>query len=134
MAKPIKWEQWMFDLIADTKLTAKEIADQLGCTAHAVYVQRSKNGIRQWKTPPKRPNRYPKSKWPMSYKLARRWVLERDRWSCVYCGRAANQVDHVIPRNNGGSDLPTNLVAACARCNNLKGTSCGDCPKWRLNG
>lgn len=133
MAKPIKWEQWMFDLIADTKLTAKEIADQLGCTAHAVYNQRSKNGIRQWKKPAKHANRYPKSRWPMSYKLARRWVLERDHWTCVYCGKAANQVDHVIPKNNGGSDLPSNLVAACANCNNLKGTSCGDCPRWRLN-
>ena len=132
MAKPIKWESWMFDLIADTKLTAKEIADQLGCTPHAVYNQRSKNGIRQWKKPAKRPQTYPKSRWPMSYKLARRWVLERDRWTCRYCGQAANQVDHVISRNHGGSDLPTNLVAACAQCNNLKGNACSDCPRWKL--
>ena len=133
MPKPIKWEQWMFDLIANTKLTATEIANKIGCTPHAVYVQRSKCGIRQWKAEPKNPITYPKSRWPRSYKMTRRWVLERDRWSCVYCGDAANQVDHVIPKNNGGSDLPSNLVAACARCNNLKGTSCGDCPKWRIN-
>jgi 5-methylcytosine-specific restriction endonuclease McrA len=132
MAKPIKWEQWMFDLIADTKLTAKEIADQLGCTPHAVYQQRSKNGIRQWKKPRKHPPIFPKSKWPMSYKKARFWVLQRDNWICKYCGQPAMQVDHIIPKSHGGSDLPSNLVAACANCNWAKGNACSDCPRWQL--
>ena len=127
----MKWNDAADQLISQRHLTAKELADRLGITPHAVYQRRSKLGIRFWPNP--KQATYPKSRWPRSYKMTRRWVLERDRWSCVYCGEAANQVDHVIPKNNGGSDLPSNLVAACARCNNLKGTSCGDCPKWRIN-
>ena len=127
----MNWTKHADKLISNRDATAKELAKILGVTPHAVYQRRSKLGIKFRKQT--KPPIYPKSRWPMSYKLARRWVLERDCWSCVYCGDAANQVDHVIPKNNGGSDLPSNLVAACARCNNLKGTSCGDCPKWRLN-
>jgi 5-methylcytosine-specific restriction endonuclease McrA len=44
---------------------------------------------------------------------------------CVYCGTAlaADSVtlDHVHPRAKGGANDPGNLVAACARCNRLKG-------------
>jgi hypothetical protein len=127
----MKWTNAADQLISQRHLTAKELADRLGITPHAVYNRRSKLGIKFWPNP--KQASYPKSRWPRSYKMTRRWVLERDRWSCVYCGESANQVDHVIPKNNGGSDLPSNLVAACARCNNLKGTSCGDCPKWRIN-
>ena len=128
----MKWTDAADQLISQRHLTAKELAQRLGITPHAVYQRRSKLGIVFW--PNKKPTSYPKSRWPMSYKLARRWVLERDRWSCVYCGQAANQVDHVIPRNHGGSDLPNNLVAACAKCNNLKGSSCAECPRWQRNG
>jgi hypothetical protein len=68
MVKPIKWEQWMFDLIANTQLTAKEIAEKLGCSPHAVYQQRSKCGIRQWKKPKVKPEYHPASKYPAGYK------------------------------------------------------------------
>ena len=128
----MKWTDAADQLISQRHLTAKELAERLGITPHAVYQRRSKLGIKFWPNP--KPVRYPQSRWPRSYKMARRWVLERDRWTCVYCGQAANQVDHVIPKNNGGSDLPNNLVASCAQCNNLKGTSCAECPRWKLNG
>ena len=45
----------------------------------------------------------------------RRWrklrqrVLERDEWTCAYCGRPANQVDHIVPRLAGGPDDEANL-------------------------
>ena len=128
----MKWTEAADQLISQRHLTAKELAERLGITSHAVYQRRSKLGVKFWPNP--KETSYPKSRWPMSYKMARRWVLERDRWTCVYCGQAANQVDHVIPKNNGGSDLPNNLVASCAKCNNLKGTSCAECPRWKLNG
>lgn len=47
-------------------------------------------------------------------------VLERDHYTCVYDGRPATTVDHVVPKAKGGTDELTNLVAACARCNRLK--------------
>ena len=48
-------------------------------------------------------------------------VLQRDGFTCRYCGRHAPDVqlhvDHVVPRSQGGRDDPTNLVAACKDCN-----------------
>jgi 5-methylcytosine-specific restriction endonuclease McrA len=48
-------------------------------------------------------------------------VLDRDRWTCVYCGAEATEVDHVDPRARGGATTPGNLVAACRPCNKGKG-------------
>jgi predicted DNA-binding transcriptional regulator AlpA len=125
----LNWTDKEDELISQRHLTAKELAETLGITPHAVYQRRSKLGIKFWPNPKEIKGQ--SSKWPRSLKWYKRWVLERDKWSCVYCGEPANQVDHVIPSHQGGSDLPSNLVAACARCNHLKGTSCHDCPKWR---
>lgn len=44
-------------------------------------------------------------------------ILERDEYSCAYCGRRANTVDHVIPKSRGGDEHDFNLVACCKRCN-----------------
>lgn len=51
-------------------------------------------------------------------------ILRRDNHACRYCGRCAPEVkltvDHVTPETLGGSDDPSNLVAACAECNGGK--------------
>jgi 5-methylcytosine-specific restriction endonuclease McrA len=52
--------------------------------------------------------------------LSRRAVFARDHWTCQYCGRAAENVDHVIPRSAGGEHVWENVVAACRRCNQRK--------------
>ncbi len=52
--------------------------------------------------------------------LTRRAVFARDNWTCQYCGRAAENVDHVIPRSKGGEHVWENVVAACRRCNTRK--------------
>jgi len=49
--------------------------------------------------------------------LTRRAVFDRDGWGCQYCGRAAENVDHVIPRSRGWTHTWDNVVAACRRCN-----------------
>lgn len=45
-------------------------------------------------------------------------VLRRDGYRCHYCGGRADQVDHRVRVQDGGSrhDM-ANLVAACGRCN-----------------
>ena len=49
-------------------------------------------------------------------------VLNRDGWTCAYCGAEATHVDHVTPTSKGGAIYDeTNLVAACQRCNLSKG-------------
>jgi 5-methylcytosine-specific restriction endonuclease McrA len=52
---------------------------------------------------------------------SRRGVLERDRWTCGYCGRTATTIDHVLPRSRGGGNDWLNTAAACGRCNQRKG-------------
>lgn len=42
----------------------------------------------------------------------RRRILERDAGICCVCHQpGANQVDHVVPRSQGGTDDDTNLAA-----------------------
>ncbi|MDR9432600.1 MAG: HNH endonuclease [Spiribacter sp.] len=53
-------------------------------------------------------------------------LFRRDDHLCLYCGesRRAKDLsrDHVKPISRGGEDLWTNVVTACKRCNNLKGS------------
>jgi 5-methylcytosine-specific restriction endonuclease McrA len=52
--------------------------------------------------------------------LTRRAVFARDEWTCQYCGAAAENLDHVVPRSKGGLHTWENVVAACRRCNSRK--------------
>lgn len=65
---------------------------------------------------------------------SRRAVLQRDRFTCIYCGLKANDmqkgrlltkqdftVDHLIPRSRGGQNTWGNTACACPVCNHRKG-------------
>lgn len=64
-------------------------------------------------------------------------VFLRDRFSCQYCGGEfqAQELtfDHVVPRSKGGRTTWQNVVAACSKCNLIKGNKlpkdCGMFPK-----
>jgi 5-methylcytosine-specific restriction endonuclease McrA len=47
-------------------------------------------------------------------------VFARDGSRCQYCGRAAENLDHVVPRSRGGGHVWENVVAACRPCNARK--------------
>jgi hypothetical protein len=51
-------------------------------------------------------------------------VLKRVKFRCELCGVSADkralEVDHIVPRNKGGSDDESNLQALCYRCNAMK--------------
>ena len=55
-------------------------------------------------------------------------VLKRDDYTCRYCRSKENPlvVDHVTPVALGGSDQPSNLVAACKDCNSGKSSTSPD--------
>jgi 5-methylcytosine-specific restriction endonuclease McrA len=55
-----------------------------------------------------------------SVALTRRAVFARDGFVCQYCGSAAENVDHVLPKSRGGQHSWDNVVAACRRCNSRK--------------
>lgn len=73
--------------------------------------------------------------WPRRYPKYKPFLVERDGLRCHYCDTLMKydeaQIDHKIPRVRGGTDAPHNLVLACARCNNIKGSSCYECKEFR---
>ena len=52
--------------------------------------------------------------------LNRRSVFARDDHRCQYCGSAAENIDHVVPRSRGGTHTWENVVASCRPCNMRK--------------
>lgn len=56
----------------------------------------------------------------------RRKIYDKCGGHCAYCGKELAykdmQVDHIIPRYNGGTDDYNNLLPSCRMCNFRKGT------------
>lgn len=47
----------------------------------------------------------------------RKEVYRRDGWQCALCGcHDTLQIHHVVPRGEGGSDFPENLITLCSKC------------------
>lgn len=59
-------------------------------------------------------------------RLWRRSIKEYFDNTCVYCGKTYDlselSIDHVHPRSLGGKDEAKNIVCACTRCNQEKGS------------
>src|SRR5690606_12265357 len=51
----------------------------------------------------------------------RELVFTRDQYTCFYCGKPGNTIDHITPRSKGGHSTPLNCVCACKQCNRQKG-------------
>jgi len=58
-------------------------------------------------------------------RFSRSNIYVRDHHTCQYCGRGFGRVDlnldHVIPRSQGGRTSWENVVCSCVRCNRRKG-------------
>ena len=50
----------------------------------------------------------------------RSFIFSRSNNKCVYCGAKATDIDHIIPRAQGGSNSVHNLTPACRSCNQKK--------------
>lgn len=57
---------------------------------------------------------------PLYQNKLRSFVFSRSNGKCVYCGAKATEIDHVVPRANGGTNSTYNLVASCRVCNQMK--------------
>ena len=68
-------------------------------------------------------------------KLSKKEVFLRDRFTCQYCGKKAQDLtlDHVIPRRQNGAHTWENVVTACNRCNLRKAGRTPVEAKMRLN-
>lgn len=62
---------------------------------------------------------------PHRTRLTRRNIYTRDGNTCQYCGKEFStydlNLDHVIPRCQGGRSTWGNLVCSCIPCNTMKG-------------
>ena len=57
-------------------------------------------------------------------KAVRDAVMERDNYTCVYCGSTKNpELDHNEAHANNGSNEIDNLQVLCRSCNRRKGVS-----------
>lgn len=58
--------------------------------------------------------------------FCRKNIILRDNGRCQYCGRHHRSeeltIDHIIPLSKGGGDRWDNVVTACKKCNNKKGS------------
>jgi 5-methylcytosine-specific restriction endonuclease McrA len=52
--------------------------------------------------------------------LNRENIFIRDFYTCQYCGKPAESVDHIVPRSKGGLHEWSNVVACCKKCNLIK--------------
>ena len=55
-------------------------------------------------------------------------IFARDNCLCFYCNRFIDdsteiQLDHLLPRSQGGTDKASNIVTSCKNCNRNKATS-----------
>jgi len=46
-----------------------------------------------------------------------RYIFNRDGGICIFCGRPASEIHHVLPVRNGGKAVTSNGVCACHACN-----------------
>lgn len=56
-------------------------------------------------------------------------IYDEQRGLCYYCRCELNgdfQIDHMTPLSRGGSNWPSNLCCACARCNRKKNAKTAD--------
>lgn len=58
------------------------------------------------------------------WRVIRAAVLARDNYQCQIqgpnCLGTATQPDHIVPKSQGGSDMMSNLRAACQPCNSAR--------------
>lgn len=71
-----------------------------------------------------------------SNKDFKRYILNRDRYTCYFCGSYGDTIDHLLPRAKGGHTTPMNCVCACNLCNQSKAAMDADefmrsgIPEW----
>jgi len=75
-------------------------------------------------------------RWRRRCRFSRNAILQRDNFSCQYCGvkvsRDLMTYDHVTPVSRGGATIWQNVVTACMPCNHKKGSRTPEEAKMKL--
>ncbi|GIN88444.1 hypothetical protein J6TS2_48300 [Heyndrickxia sporothermodurans] len=51
------------------------------------------------------------------YQTFKKLILKRDNFTCCYCGKFGDTIDHIKPKSNGGISSFNNCICACEECN-----------------
>jgi len=52
----------------------------------------------------------------------RKAIIAKYNGNCAYCGEKGEEVEHIIPKQSGGTNSFKNLAFSCRNCNEKKGT------------
>jgi diadenosine tetraphosphate (Ap4A) HIT family hydrolase len=112
----VRKEGRTFELLGFDRLTPEQVADLIGLCQKKLEVFKERRGARIW-THRKLSGGYISG-------TIRYEVLKRAKFRCELCGVSAAvkalEVDHIVPRNKGGTDDQSNLQALCYSCNAMK--------------
>lgn len=89
------------------------------------YCDAHQDQASNWSKRPDKPGSTTQRGYGHKWRQLRAQVLKRDNHLCQCCRRAgrvteAQEVDHIIAKAHGGSDLPSNLEAICRDCHRVK--------------
>jgi ATP adenylyltransferase len=105
-----------FELLDVSSLTAAQVTELIGLCQKKLDDFKEQRGARIWQ-------HRTVSEGYISGTI-RYEVLKQAKFRCELCGISAAikalEVDHIVPRNNGGSDDPSNFQALCYSCNAMK--------------
>lgn len=114
---------------------------QPGCRRLIPYGEQCPDHPRGWaRNEQKRGNRHERG-YGNEWERIRKQALLRDKGLCVPCTAAgritpASEVDHIVPKTQGGTDAPGNLQSICSYCHKTKtayenkGATASAMPDW----
>ncbi|HCF59958.1 MAG TPA: HNH endonuclease [Myxococcales bacterium] len=113
VARAIDQEFHLFDFASWAELSAEMCRDSIGLVGRRIRVPRVIVLVAYEKLP------------RTHVRLSRLNIYARDGNTCQYCGRRLPRtelnLDHVVPRSQGGSTSWENVVCSCVPCNLRKG-------------
>jgi 5-methylcytosine-specific restriction endonuclease McrA len=113
IAKAVNAEYETFDYESWRQITVERDDDTIGLVDRAIKIPRVILLIAYDRVPKRR------------VRFSRYNIFARDKNACQYCGqkfhRSELNIDHVIPRSQGGTSSWENVVCSCHPCNRRKG-------------
>ena len=125
IAKAVDKQYELLDFDSWSELAAHEQDDTVGLVGRAIRVPRIIL-LTEYDRLPKRRVRF-----------SRHNIYLRDRNTCAYCNvvfsKCELNLDHVVPRSQGGRTTWENVVCSCIECNRLKGGRTPEEARMRLH-
>lgn len=113
IAKAVNAQYETFDYASWSRVSAERQEETIGLVGRAIRVPRVILLVAYDRIPKRR------------IRFSRYNIFARDRNTCQYCGRVFSRselnLDHVVPRSQGGTSTWENVVCSCHRCNRQKG-------------